>query len=146
MTAMNQETSPANNSPALAADPTDGRFVVLANRLDAPDFGCELSVSGDGGASWEPASGAPALPDGAEKCYAPEIDFDGEGTLYVLFVGLAGPGNRPMGAFMSTSTDRAKTFSPPRPVLGPLNFAVRMAIDRSLGEMGRIHVAWIHAT
>jgi hypothetical protein len=39
----------ANNSPLLVADPTEPRFVVLANRLDGPDFGCALQVSGDGG-------------------------------------------------------------------------------------------------
>jgi hypothetical protein len=42
----------ANNSPLLVAHPTNKRFVVLANRLDAPQFGCALHVSGTGGRSW----------------------------------------------------------------------------------------------
>lgn len=50
-----------------------------------------------------------------------------------------------MGAFIVTSADRAATFSAPRKVLGPANFGVRMAIDRSLGPRGRIHLAWLRA-
>ncbi len=103
-------------------------------------------MSGDGGRGWLPVQPVPELPDGAEKCYAPEVAFDREGTLYYLFVGLAGGGNEPMGAFLTTSTDRGQTFSAPRPVLGPLNFGVRMAIDPGLGEKGRLHLVWLHAT
>ncbi len=136
----------ANNSPMLVADPTEPRFVALANRLDAPDFSCALQVSGDSGQSWTSAQGAPELPAGAEKCYAPEIAFDARGRLYYLFVGLAGPGNRPMGAFLSMSADRGVTFSPPRQVLGPLNFSVRMAIDPTAGPQGRIHLVWLQTS
>jgi hypothetical protein len=135
----------AHNSPLLVADPTEGRFVVMANRLDAPDFGCALQVSGDGGRTWAPANPVPKLPEGAEKCYAPEAAFDAGGTLYYLFVGLEGTGNQPMGAFLTTSTDRARTFSEPRRVLGPRNYAVRMALDRSGGGNGRLQLVWLHA-
>ncbi|MGH2810798.1 MAG: sialidase family protein, partial [Actinomycetota bacterium] len=145
-TGTSQEAGPANNSPRLEADPTDGRFVALATRLDAPDYNCGLQVSGDGGNSWTPAEPVPRLPRGAEKCYAPEIDFDAQGRLYFLFVGLAGPGNQPMGVFLTSSTDRARSFSPPRKVLGALNFGVRMAVHRSSGPIGRIHLVWLHAT
>ncbi len=144
VTATEREIAPANNSPLIVADPTDARFVVLANRLDAPDFSCALHVSGDGGRSWLPARG-PALPAGAEKCYAPEAAFDRDGTLYYLFVGLAGAGNRPMGAFLTTSADRGRTFSAPRRVLGPLSFGVRMAIDPGRGARGRLHLVWLKA-
>jgi hypothetical protein len=146
VTAMNQAVGPANNSPTLLADPGDARFVVLANRLDAPDFGCTLHVSGDGGQRWAPVQPVPQLPEGAEKCYAPEVAFDARGVLYYLFVGLAGRGNEPMGAFLTTSDDRGRTFTPPRQILGPLNFAVRMAIDPDLGDTGRLHLVWIKAT
>lgn len=145
-TAMDMGVGFANNSPLLLADPTEPLFVVLANRLDAPDFSCALEVSGDGGRSWEPAAPVLELPPEAEKCYAPEVAFDKRGVLYYLFIGLAGEGNEPVGVFLTTSTDRARTFTPPRQVLGPLNFAARMAIDPSLGERGRIHIVWLHAT
>jgi len=145
-TAMSLTRPIANNSPVIVADPTNSRFVVLANRIDGPDFSCALELSGDGGHSWAPANPVPKLPEGAEKCYAPEVDFDSHGMLYYLFVGLAGNGNRPMGSFLTTSTDRGRTFSPPQMLLGPLNFTVRMAIDRSMGRRGRIHMIWTHAT
>lgn len=143
-TRLDQEFS--SNSPMLAADPREPRFVVIANRLDAPDFSCALQVSGDAGRTWVTAQPVPKLPDGAEKCYAPEVAFAPDGTLHYLFVGLAGPGNRPMGAFLVSSSDRAHTFSPPLRVLGPLNFGVRMAVAADEGEAGRIHLVWIKAT
>lgn len=146
VTPMNQGVGVANNSPALAIDPTQSAFVLMANRLDAPDFGCALQASGDGGRSWLTATPVSKLPPGAEKCYAPEVAFDRKGTLYYLFVGLEGRGNQPMGAFLTTSRDRAQTFSPPRQVLGPTRFGVRLAIDSSSGSAGRIHLAWLEAT
>lgn len=146
VTAMDQGVGPSSNSPTIVADPTDARFVVLANRMDAPDFSCALQLSGDGARSWAPADPVPTLPEGAEKCYGPEVAFDREGTLYYLFVGLAGGGNRPMGIFLTTSADRGQTFTPPRKVLDKLRFGVRMAIDRSLGRHGRLHLVWIETT
>ena len=75
----------AYNSPVLVADPTDDRFVAMANRLDAPEFGCALQLSGDGGRTWTPARPVSRLPPGADTCYAPEIAFDRSGRLYYLF-------------------------------------------------------------
>ena len=146
VTATNLLDKVANNSPQLVRDPTDARVVILANRIDAPDYGCALQVSGDGGRSWLPADPVPELPAGAEKCYAPEAAFDRNGRLYYLFAGLKGLGNTPMGIFLVTSADRGATFSRPRKLLGPQLFSVRMAIDRDMGRRGRIHLVWIEAT
>ncbi len=153
VTATDLALPEANNSPVLAEDPTNPRFVALASRLDSPDFGCALHLSGDGGRYWVPARPVPELPAGADKCYAPELAFDARGTLYFLFVGLQGSGNSPMGAFLVTSSDRGRSFSPPRPILGsdrnavvgPHNYMIRMAIDPSVGRRGRIHLVWLHA-
>lgn len=146
VTAMDQTRGVASNSPVLLADPTNTRFIVVAHRVDAPDFSCGLQVSGDAGRGWVPVTPVEKLPDGAEKCYAPEVAFDSQGVLYYLFVGLQGVGNEPIGAFLTTSRDRAQTWSDPRPVLGPLNFGIRMAIDPTVGGAGRLHLTWIHAT
>lgn len=146
VTPMDQTFGASHNSPVVLADPTEPRFVAMANRLDAPDFGCALQVSGDGGRGWLSANPVPELPQGADKCYAPEIAFDDEGLLYYLFVGLAGEGNEPMGAFLTTTADRGRTFTTPKQVLGPLNFGVRMALDHSFGERGRLHLVWLHAS
>lgn len=146
VTATNQAVAPANNSPVLAADPTEPRFVVVANRRDAPDFDCDLQISGDGGRGWLSVVPVPELPAGADKCYAPEVAFDADGVLYYLFVGLQGAGNEPMGAFLTVSRDRGRTFTTARQVLGPRNFGVRMAIDHTMGDSGRMHLVWLHAT
>lgn len=145
-TAADLAYGPANNSPLLAADPTDGRFIALANRLDAPDFSCALQVSGDRGASWQPARPITQLPAGAEKCYAPDIVFDRHGVLYYLYVGLHGQGNEPVGAYLTKSSDRGRTFSEPRQILGPNNFGVRLAVDPRAGTFGRLFLVWLHAS
>ena len=146
VTAVDIRLPASQNSPALAADPTDPSFVVLANRIDAPDYSCALQLSHDGGMTWLPARPVPVLPAGAEKCYAPEVAFDDAGVLHYLFVGLHGRGNVPMGAFLVTSRNGGVRFSEPREVLGPFSFAVRMAIDRSLGKHGRLHLVWLAAS
>jgi len=117
----------------------------MASRIDNP-FNCSLQVSGDGGRSWVPARAVPKLPPGAEKCFAPEVAFDGKGNLYFLFVGLHTQANTPMGVFLATSSDRTGAFSVPRQVLGPNSFQVRMAIDQTSGPHGRIHIVWLKAT
>lgn len=136
----------ANNSPAVVGHPNDEDFVALASRVDALDFSCRLHLSFDGGRVWVPAAPVPRLPEGAEKCYAPEVAFDRDGTLRFLFVGLRGKGNTPMGVFLANSSDRGRTFSIPRLVLGPNKFQVRMVLDRGIGEVGRIHLVWLDAT
>lgn len=140
-------TSQANNTPVVAADPTERRFVALANRVDAPDFSCALQLSGDGGRGWVPANPVPRerIPQGAEKCYGPEVAFDRKGRLYYLFAALAGNANVPVGVFLTTSDDRGRTFSPPRQVVGPNSFQARLAIDQAGGGRGRLHVVWLAA-
>ena len=135
----------AQNSPQLASDPIESRFVAMAIRLDAPAFGCSLAISGDGGGSWLPVDPVTRMPAGADKCYAPQIAFDGNGVLYYLFVGLHGNGNSPMGVFLTKSGNRARSFTQPRAVLGPENYQVQMAIDTNQGAGGRIHLVWLHA-
>lgn len=143
VTANDVRAPRAQNSPMLAAEPGDPRFVVLAHRLDAPEFGCNLQISGDGGRSWVGTTPVPELPEGAERCYAPEVAFGPDGVLYFLFVGLSGPGNSPMGVFLTSSNDRARTFSNPRRILGGENYQVRMVIDGDMGQLGRLHLVWL---
>jgi len=137
----------SQTSPTLAIDPTNAAFAVVASRIDGPTvFGCELNVSGDGGRGWVPANPVPRLPPRAEHCYAPQVGFDRTGRLYYLFVGIRGLGNEPVGAFLTTSSDHAKTFTAPTPVLGPDNYMIRMVIDQSIGDNGRLQLAWLHPT
>lgn len=146
VTALDLGVGPANNSPQVIADPRDARFVVLANRIDGPRFGCSLQVSVDGGRIWAPAKPVATMPLGAQECYAPQVAFDSRGRLYFLFVGLAGAGNAPMGVFLTRSSDYAHTFAAPHRVLGPEKYMVVMAIDQSLGDRGRLHLAWVNVS
>lgn len=141
VTATDERRAYAHNSPVLASDPGDPRIVALASRIDNPGFSCSLHISGDGGRSWLPSDPVPRLPKGADSCYAPEIAFDDNGVLHYLFIGLHGAGNRPMGAFLTSSSSRG--FSPPRKVLGPERYMVRMALDRSRGGQGRLYLVWL---
>lgn len=145
VTAEDERRAPANNSPQLRVDPTDSRFVALASRVDNPDFGCALSLSGDSGRDWLPVDPVAPLPAGVDRCYAPEIVFDRMGTLWYLFIGLHGAGNSPVGAYLVSTQDRGRTFSAPRHVLGPQRYMVRMAIDTSMGAQGRLHFVWLEA-
>lgn len=146
VTAIDLQHERSQNSPVLAVDPTDGRFVVAASRVDGPEFDCALHVSGDGGRSWLPVEPVPELPEGAERCYAPEVAFGADGRLYYLFVGLHGQGNAPMGAFLVTSDDRGQTFSAPEQLLGANRYMVRLALDTDQGSQGRLHLVWVEAT
>lgn len=144
-TAMDLSTGTGNNSPEIVADPVNRQFIIMASRIDVPDFSCALEVSGDGGKGWIGIDPVASLPQGVDKCYGPEAAFDRHGRLYYLFVGLAGGGNQPVGAFLSSSTDMGATFSAPKMVLGPANFSVRMLIDPTMGKAGRIQLAWLHS-
>lgn len=145
VTSVDVQTAVGHNSPAVAVDPTDARFAVVADRIDAPTPSCDLQMSGDGGRTWISADPVPTLPRGAERCYAPEVAFSRGGRLFYLFVGLHTQANAPMGVFLTSSTDRGRHFSKPRQVVGGHPFGVTMAIDRSFGDHGRIHLAWIEA-
>lgn len=135
----------AQNSPMIAVDPTDARFVALAHRVDAPDFECKLQISGDGGRGWIGADPVPDLPPEADECYSPEVAFDADGRLYYLFVGLAGIGNTPTGVYLTTSDTHGRTFTPPRKIMGARNYQVRMAVDPERGDRGRIYLVWLRS-
>lgn len=145
VTSMDVGHQPANNSPMLAAHPDDDDRLALAARRDGPDFSCTLHVSGDGGRGWMPVNPIAELPDGAEKCYAPEVAFGPDGALHYQFVGLHGKGNSPMGVYLTSAPHWGAPFSPPLQVLGERNYMVRMAIDPAIGEQGRIHLVWLAA-
>lgn len=132
----------ANNSPTLARNPTDAANVVLAHRIDLPRFGCGLHVSFDGGATWEQTD-VPQPPDTEPKCYAPDVAFAPDGTLYVSWVMLAGRGNTPDSVWFAASTDGGRSLSEPVHVTGPLAFQVRLTADPT--RAGRVYLSWLQA-
>jgi len=130
----------SNISLSLARDPMRRGNLALSNRIDTPRFGCVLHVSFDGGASW--ARTAIPLPRGEQpKCFAPDVAFGGDGTLYVSFVTLKGRGNLPNAGWIASSTDGGRTLSRPVRALGRLAFQVRLSADPAVA--GRIYLTWL---
>ena len=130
----------AQNSPTLVRNPVRPGNLAASSRIDTPFFSCALHVSTDGGKSWTQTS-VPA-PKGEEaKCYAPDVAFSADGTLYLSFVTLKGRGNVPNAGWISTSDDGGQTLSKPVKVLGPLAFQVRLAADP--GDTDRLYLTWL---
>ena len=130
----------AHNSPTLVRNPVRPANLAVSSRIDTPFFSCSLNVSADGGASWTQTP-IPA-PKGEEaKCFAPDIAFSADGTLYVAFATLRGRGNVPNAIWVSTSKDGGRTLSQPVKVTGPLAFQIRLAADPS--RPGRVYMTWL---
>lgn len=146
-------TDPADvtthNSPALAANPTDPANLAIASRIDGPEAGCAVHTSTDGGGSWEPTD--VPIPDraaddgegGQPACFAPDVAFGPEGTLYLAFTTIAGLRNQTTGAWVATSPDGGQTFTEPARVAGGRPFQVSVAADPT--QPDRVYVAWLAA-
>ncbi|CAN5571037.1 hypothetical protein BH20ACT19_BH20ACT19_11400 [soil metagenome] len=131
----------ANNSPTLVRNPRDGRELAVANRIDSPRFSCGLHTSRDGGTRWSRIS-VPAPAGGQGRCFAPDVAFDADGTLYLSFVTLRGRGNVPSAVWLSRL--EGATLSQPVKLLGPLSFQVRLVADPI--EPGRLYLTWLDAS
>lgn len=134
----------SNNSPTVVRNPTSEGNLVVANRIDTPEYGCALHVSLDGGAEW--ADTPLPLPEGEEpKCFGPDAVFASDGTLYVSFVTLEGDGNTPNAGWIVKSTDGGRTFSEPVRALGrELVFQLRLAVDPN--DPRRVHLIWLQGS
>jgi len=134
----------ANNSPSLAANPVDRRNLALANRIDLPEFSCALQVTFDAGERWKKVP--VPFPEGEEapaRCYAPDVAYASDGTLYLSYVTLAGVGNSPNALWVVSSTDGGRTLSTPVRVTGRLAFQARLSIDRARPD--RLYLSWLQA-
>lgn len=130
----------AHNSPVVVRDPTDGSTVVVANRVDLPDFSWAVHVSHDGGQSWHHRS--LPVPDGeGDHCYAPDVAFGPQGTLYVAYVTLSGRGNTPHAVWLMSSDDGGRSLSEPTRIGDELWFQVRLAADPN--RPGRLYLTWL---
>lgn len=134
----------AHNSPELARNPVDQNNVIVANRIDTPQFSCALHASFDAGATW--AEAPLPFPEGEEappRCFAPDVAFAAHGTLHLVFTTLIGLGNRPNAVWIVSSGDGGRTFSPPRRVLGPLAFQTALVADPRAPH--RLYLSWLQA-
>lgn len=137
----------AHNSPALVVNPTNRQNLAVASRVDSPRFGCALHVTFDGGTSWQrtPLTGPK---DAAVACFAPDLAFGRDGTLYVAFTSLApvqGRGTVPDALWVASSRDGGRTISVPTRAPGPSSpFQTRLAADPE--RAGRLYITWVEAS
>jgi len=133
----------ANNSPSLAANPHRPGRLAVVNRIDQPNFSCALYISADDGGRWQPAS--LPFPTGEEappRCFAPDVAYGHEGTLYASFATLTGAGNTPHALWGARSVDDGASFGPPVRVAGPLAFGARLAAEPA--DTG-LWLTWVQA-
>ena len=71
----------AHNSPAVALS-ASGNAIALADRIDTPRFGCTVSLSTTGGATWKQLS--LPLPPEAPNCHQPDVAYGAGDRLLVL--------------------------------------------------------------
>lgn len=133
----------ALNSPTLVSNPVNPSNLAVSSRIDTPFFSCALHVSFNGGRSWSQIP-VPAPAGEEAKCYAPDVAFGADGTLYLTFVTLSGKGNVPHAVWISSSHDGGRTLSDPKRLLGPLAFQVRIATDPR--QPRRLYLTWLQAT
>ncbi len=130
----------SNNSPTVVRNPVRATNLAVSNRVDTPRFACVLHVSSDGGATWTQTR--IALPRGEEpKCFAPDLAFGADGTLYLVFATLKGRGNLPNAVWTASSKDGGRTFSSPVRALGRLAFQVRISTDPR--DPRRVYLTWL---
>jgi hypothetical protein len=140
VSARSVEDISAHNSPTLVRNPVRPANLAVSSRIDTPFFSCALHVSADAGATWTQTA-IPA-PRGEEaKCFAPDVAFAADGTLYLSFVTLAGRGNVPNALWISKSGDGGRTLSEPKRVAGEMTFQVRLAPDPR--RANRVFLTWL---
>lgn len=133
----------ANNSPTLVQNPRRPANLVVANRVDTPAYACGLQFSENRGSKW--SSVEVPIPRGEEpKCFAPDVTFAADGTLYMTYLTLRGNGNTPSAVWFVRSTDGGRTLSEPKKVAGPLRFQVRLTADPKRPK--RLYMTWLRAT
>jgi hypothetical protein len=125
----------AHNSPAVALDPGRPLVVAVADRIDTPRFSCSLHLSKTGGETWAPLP-LPRPPE-APNCYWPDVAFDGDGRLLVLYTATGGRYNQPVGVWLQRYEGDAPAGSPVR-VAGTEAFHAHLAVDGR-----RVLVAWV---
>lgn len=127
----------AHNSPALAVSPADPDEMAMVDRSDSPRFSCSLYRSFDGGSSWRTV--ALPRPADAPSCFWPDVAFDGDGNLMVLYVELAGRYNHPTGVWLQRY-DKAQPDGPPVVVTTDIAFHPRFT-----AEGRQVFVTWVRA-
>jgi hypothetical protein len=138
----NETPAKAHNSPSVAVDPRNPSTIVVANRLDAPDLACAVSVSTNAGATWRPLELPAHL--AAPNCYWPRATFLPDGTLLVLSTDLVGPYLLPGALWLQRfegGGDGMRAAGAPQPVAGKGAYHPRIAVSGM-----RVWLTWVQAS
>jgi len=127
-----------NTSPVAVADPRRPGVLVAVGRVDAPRLNCTVSASTTGGEAWRPLD--LPLPAGASNCFWPDVAFDGDGNLLVLYTPTTGPYQLPQSLWLQRFGPDLALSGPPVQVAGALTFQPRLSV---VGP--QVLVAWIQA-
>lgn len=128
----------AHNSPTVVQHPSDPAVVIMANRLDAPEFGCAVWVSTTAGSTWRPLELTPAL--AARNCFWPRPAFDGDGNLLILYTPLGGPNILPVSLWLQRYDADLRAAGDPLQLAGELAFHARLAVAGP-----QVWVSWVQA-
>ena len=134
-----EDSLDAYNSPAAVASPKDVDTLVVAARLDRPQFSAVVRRSVDAGETW--TSTDVPLPAGELRTYAPDLAYDADGGLYATFITLSEPGNNPTGVWLAQSNDDGQSFTTPTKVAGPYAYQPRVLVNGNT-----VHVSFVQAT
>ena len=127
----------AHNSPAVAVDPRRALSMAVADKIDTPVIGCTVSSSRDGGRTWDPLD--VPLPEPAAQCFWPDVTFDDNGDLLVLYTDVRDQYDQSRGVWLQRYARGAPQGGPTK-VTGENAFHARLAVDA-----GRILVTWVQA-
>ncbi len=142
LSARSNDDISAHNSPTLVRNPMQQNNLAASSRIDTPFFSCALHFSVDGGRSWKQTA-IPAPGGEDPKCFAPDVAFASDGTLYLSFLTLGGKGNVPHALWITKSTDGGRTLLKPARVGGELTFQARLAVDPQRPK--RVYLSWLQA-
>ncbi len=135
----------ANNSPTVARSPVDEAVLAVVNRIDSPKFSCALHMSSDRGTTWRAAPiPFPAGEEQPPRCFAPDVAFGADGAMYVSFVTLAGAGNVPNAAWITSAPPGGGTLATPVRVADRHPFQLRLSADPT--TPGRVYLSWLQAS
>lgn len=127
----------AHNSPAVAVHPHRSLVIAAADRIDTPRFSCSIHLSRTGGETWSPL--ALPRPREAPNCYWPDVAFDEDGNLLVLYTATGGRYNQPVGVWLQRYQDDSP-LGAPAPVAGSEAFHAHFTVHGR-----RVLVAWVQA-
>lgn len=125
----------AHNSPAVAVHRSNPDVMAVADKIDTPLTNCTVSVSTNGGDNWSPSD--PVPPDPLTRCYWPDVAFDAEGDLLVLYTAMLENFNGSVGVFLQRFSG-GQAMGAPVAVTGPKAFHARLAVDAR-----KVHVTWV---